>query len=317
MAKYEFIDSQATKPGAPAIWRMCQWLSVSRSGFYHWRCRPVSATAARRQMLTERIRHYFAASDGTYGYRRIHADLAAEGTECSAELVRQIMCQEQLVPCQPRPFRVTTVADAEAVASISDLVERDFTADRPGAKFIGDITYIHTWQGFVYLATVIDCYSKKVVGWAIDDHMRAELVETALANAAESTVIEPGAIWHSDRGAQGGLNWSSQHLDRGGVQDGNGRLEQEDQRCSGEAAPAVARGPGLASGDALPGAAGSVAGGATPVLAHDRNRRHDSGSVVSDRRVGPGRHPLVSSRWRHAPDLTGRAHRPISVVRGA
>ena len=202
MAKYEFIDSQATKPGAPAIWRMCQWLSVSRSGFYHWRCRPVSATAARRQRLTERIRHYFAASDGTYGYRRIHADLAAEGTECSAELVRQIMRQEQLVPCQPRPFRVTTVADAEAVASISDLVERDFAADRPGAKFIGDITYIHTWQGFVYLATVIDCYSKKVVGWAIDDHMRAELVETALANAAESTVIEPGAIWHSDRGAQ-------------------------------------------------------------------------------------------------------------------
>ncbi len=122
---------------------------------------------------------------------------------------------------------------------------------------------------------------------------------------------------HTDHGTHGGLNWSSQHLDRGGVQDGNGRLEQEDQRCSGEAAPAVARGPGLASGDALPGAAGSVAGGATPVLAHDRNRRHDSGSVVSDRRVGPGRHPLVSSRWRHAPDLTGRAHRPISVVRGA
>lgn len=146
MAKYEFIDSQATEPGAPAIWRMCQWLSVSRSGFYHWRCRPVLATAARRKTLTERIRHYFAASDGTDGYRRIHADLAAEGTECSAELVRQIMRQEQLVPCQPRPFRVTTVSDAEAVASIPDLVERDFTADRPGAKFIGDITYIHTWQ---------------------------------------------------------------------------------------------------------------------------------------------------------------------------
>lgn len=145
MAKYEFIDSQATEPGAPAIWRMCQCLSVSRSGFYHWRCRPVLATAARRQTLTERIRHYFAASDGTDGYRRIHADLAAEGTECSAELVRQIMRQEQLVPCQPRPFRVTTVSDAEAVASIPDLVERDSTADRPGAKFIGDITYIHTW----------------------------------------------------------------------------------------------------------------------------------------------------------------------------
>lgn len=191
MAKYEFIDSQTTEPGAPPIERMCRWLSVSRSGFYHWRSRPVSATAARRAVLTERIRHYFTASDETYGYRRIHADLAAEGTECSAELVRQIMRQEGLVPCQPRPFRITTIADAEAAAAIPDLVERDFTAEAPGTKFVGDITYIHTWQGFVYLATVIDCYSKKVVGWAIEDHMRAELVETALANAAQSTVIAP------------------------------------------------------------------------------------------------------------------------------
>ena len=82
-----------------------------------------------------------------------------------------------------------------------DLVNRDFTADRPGVKFIGDITYIHTWQGFVYLATVIDCYSKKVVGWSIDDHMRTELVEDALKNAAATTLILPNAIWHSDRGS--------------------------------------------------------------------------------------------------------------------
>ena len=202
MAKYELLDSQAAEPDAAPVVNMCRWLGVSRSGFYHWRSRPVSATAARRDALAARIRHFFAASEGTYGYRRIHADLAAGGTECSAELVRQIMRQESLVPCQPRPFRTTTVADTLAATSMPDLVERDFTADRPGVKFVGDITYIHTWQGFVYLATVIDCYSKKVVGWAIDDHMRAELVETALANAAESTLIEPDAIWHSDRGAQ-------------------------------------------------------------------------------------------------------------------
>ncbi|WP_282860584.1 DDE-type integrase/transposase/recombinase, partial [Pseudoclavibacter helvolus] len=76
-----------------------------------------------------------------------------------------------------------------------------FTATRPGRKFVGDITYIHTWQGFVYLATVIDCYSKKVVGWAIEDHMRTELIEQALRNAAESTPIEEGAVFHSDRGS--------------------------------------------------------------------------------------------------------------------
>ena len=202
MAKYEFIDSQAIEPGAPPIWRMCRWLGVSRSGFYHWRSRPVSATAARRQQLTARIRHYFTVSDETYGYRRIHADLAAEGTECSPELVRQIMRTEALVSCQPRPFRTTTIADSEVAAATPDLVKRDFTSEAPGTKFVGDITYIHTWDGFVYLATVIDCYSKKVVGWAVEDHMRAELVEQALANAAQATVIEPGAIWHSDHGAQ-------------------------------------------------------------------------------------------------------------------
>lgn len=202
MAKYEFIDSQAAGPGSPAVVSMCRWLSVSTSGYYHWRSRPVSATAARRTTLAARIRHFFEESEGTYGYRRIHADLADEGTECSPELVRQIMRQEGLVPCQPRPFRTTTAADAQAAAATPDLIERDFTAARPGIKFVGDITYVHTWQGFVYLATVIDCFSKKVVGWAIDEHMRAGLVETALRNAAESTPIEPGAIWHSDRGSQ-------------------------------------------------------------------------------------------------------------------
>jgi len=180
---------------------MCVWLAVSTSGFYHWLGRPQSATAARREVLANRIRHFFAGSDGTYGYRRIHADLAAENVECSPELVRQIMRQEALVPCQPRPFRVTTQSDAQAAANMPDLVKRDFTADRPGVKFVGDITYIHTWQGFIYLSTVIDCYSKKVVGWAIADHMRTELVETALSNAAQTTLIEPDAVFHSDRGS--------------------------------------------------------------------------------------------------------------------
>ncbi|MGP5698089.1 IS3-like element ISAar4 family transposase [Glutamicibacter arilaitensis] len=201
VAKYEFIDSYAAGPSTPAIVKMCRWLGVSRSGFYHWRSRPVSATAARRQALADRVSHFFEESEGTYGYRRIHADLAAENTECSPELVRQIMRQEGLVPCQPRPFRTTTEADAEAAASMPDLVKRDFTANRPGLKFVGDITYIHTWQGFIYLATVIDCYSKKVVGWAIEDHMRAELVEKALRNAADTSRIEPNAISHSDRGS--------------------------------------------------------------------------------------------------------------------
>ena len=202
MSKYEYIDSQKNDPAEvnPAT-KMCAWLGVSTSGFYHWASRPQSATAARRGLLAGRIRHFFTASDGTYGYRRIHADLAADNVECSPELVRQIMRQEGLVPCQPRPFRVTTQSDAQAAADMPDLVKRDFTADRPGVKFVGDITYIHTWQGFIYLATVIDCYSKKVVGWAIADHMRTELVADALKNAAATTWIEADAVFHSDRGS--------------------------------------------------------------------------------------------------------------------
>lgn len=202
MSKYEFIDSQKAEPAnLNSVVKMCRWLAVSTSGFYHWATRPQSATSGRRQALTARIRHYFEESEGTYGYRRIHADLAAEQTECSPELVRQIMRHQGLVACQPRPFRITTEADMRAAAGMPDLVNRNFSADRPGVKFVGDITYIHTWQGFVYLATVIDCYSKKVVGWSIADHMRTELVADALRNAAATTRIEPDAIWHSDRGS--------------------------------------------------------------------------------------------------------------------
>ena len=202
MSKYEYVDSQRDEPGnTDPVSKMCLWLNVSTSGFYHWRGRPQSATSARRETLLVRVRHFFEASDGTYGYRRIHADLVDEGRECSPELVRHIMRDEGLIACQPRPFRVTTEADAEGTVVMPDLVKRDFTAERPGVKFVGDITYIHTWQGFIYLATVIDCYSKKVIGWSIADHMRAELVEGALINAAETTVIEAGAIFHSDRGS--------------------------------------------------------------------------------------------------------------------
>ena len=119
------------------------------------------------------------------------------------------MRQIGLVACQPRPFGITTEADAEAAATMPDLVKRGFTADRPGGKFVGDITHIHTWQGFIFLATVIDCISKKVVGWSLADHMRAEHVADALRNAAAprrrgaaTTIqIESHAIWHSDRGS--------------------------------------------------------------------------------------------------------------------
>jgi putative transposase len=142
VSKYEYIDSQKLVPGKRhSITRMCHWLEVSASGFYHWAGRPESATTGRRKALTARIVHFFTESHGTYGYRRIHADLQEEKTECSPELVRQIMRVEALIACQPRPFRITTEADKDAAAGMPDLLRRDFSADRPGVKFVGDITY--------------------------------------------------------------------------------------------------------------------------------------------------------------------------------
>lgn len=110
-------------------------------GFLQLVGHPAIGHRGRREALTARVHYFFEDSDGTYGYRRIHFDLAEEGTECSPELVRQIMRSEGLVACRPRQFRVTTAADAEAAASMPDLGKRDFTADRPGVKFVGDITY--------------------------------------------------------------------------------------------------------------------------------------------------------------------------------
>ena len=183
MSKYEFIDSQKAEPGnLNSVVKMCRWLAVSTSGFYHWATRPQSATAARRQGLTARVQHFFEESEGTYGYRRIHAELLRRGVQVGDELVRDLMRESGLVTVQPRPYRTTTVRGANE-PDVPDLVRRDFTADRPGTKLVGDITYISTWQGWLYLATVIDCFNKEVVGYALADHMRTELVTDALTNA--------------------------------------------------------------------------------------------------------------------------------------
>ena len=197
-SKYEFIDGE--KANYP-VTKMCGWIGVSRSGFYEWRDRPASATAERRAALTALIREIFDDYDGTYGYRRLHAELGRQGVQAGAELVRSIMRAERLVACQPRPYRATTTPDAAAAAT-ADLVARDFTADAPGVKLVGDITYIPTWQGWLYLATVIDCHTKAVVGWSMAAHMHASLVTDAIAMAAGNITLQPGCVFHSDRGSQ-------------------------------------------------------------------------------------------------------------------
>lgn len=197
--KYTFI---ASEEGNYPIIKMCAWAKVSRSGFYEWAGRGPSASAVRRAELAVLVRHSFERSDGTYGYRRIHAELARWGYLLDAETVRSIMRREGLEACQPKPFRPVTTIAGDA-ADVPDLVARDFTATEPGAKLVGDITYIATWEGWLYLATVLDCFSKKVIGYAMAEHMRTELITDALAMASRNGHIRAGVtIFHSDRGTQ-------------------------------------------------------------------------------------------------------------------
>ncbi|WP_329375172.1 IS3 family transposase [Streptomyces sp. NBC_01483] len=196
--KCEFIDGEA---GNFPVQQMCTWAEVSTSGFYHWRSRPLSATAKRRAELRAVILQVFSDSQETYGYRRVHAVLQRMNVQAGAELVRALMRELGLVPCQPRPWRATTIAD-DAAPATPDLLARDFTADAPGRKLVSDITYVHTWAGFLYLATVIDCHTKAVVGWAMADHMKTSLISDALDMAARNIDLAEGCIFHSDRGSQ-------------------------------------------------------------------------------------------------------------------
>jgi putative transposase len=200
--KYAFIDAEYAACADPAltVTQMCSWLQVSRSGFYDWRSRAESAVARRRRDLRLLITRAFEDSDGTYGHRRIAAQLARWGVAAGLELVRALMRELGLVACQPRPWRPSTTQQG-AAGPIPDLVHRDFTAAVPGEKMVGDITYIPTWEGWLYLATVIDCATRKVVGWAMDDNYRTPLITAAVEMAARNLGLPPGAVFHSDRGS--------------------------------------------------------------------------------------------------------------------
>jgi transposase InsO family protein len=225
--KYAFIEAEdatvaAQAARAPTITQMCAWLRVSRSGFYEWRSRPQSVAAERRNELKLLIAKAFEDSDGTYGYRRVAWQLARWGIQAGAELVRALMRELCLVACQPRPWRPSTTKQGQA-GPIPDLVARDFSAGVPGEKMVGDITYIPTWQGWLYLATVIDCATRKVIGWAMDDNYRAPLITAAIEMAARNTRLPAGAIFHSDRGS----NYTSAEfaavLERLGIRQSVGR----------------------------------------------------------------------------------------------
>jgi putative transposase len=180
---------------------MCRLLRVPRSSFYAWTSRVETPTQARRRQLSAAISAEFAASRQTSGCRRITAALNRRGIECSVGLVADLMRELGLAAVQPRAYRRTTVPGKKPV-SAPDLLDRDFTAPAPGQRLVGDITYLRTGEGWLYLATVIDLATRMVVGWQTAAHMRTVLVTDALQMAIDSGHVAEDAIFHSDRGTQ-------------------------------------------------------------------------------------------------------------------
>lgn len=207
--KYALIGAEKADPTSPfTVTLMCLVLAVSSSAFYAWTRAETSARAKRRAVLKVHVQAAFDAGRGTYGVRRVHAMLTRSDVpdvaSASPKLVRSVMAELGLKACQPRAYKRTTIRDEDAEApSIPDLLGRDFSAPAPGVKLVGDITYIRTWQGWLYLATVLDCHTKQVIGYAMADHLRTPLVIDALAMAARNVTIRAGVtIFHSDRGCQ-------------------------------------------------------------------------------------------------------------------
>ena len=180
---------------------MCRVLGVSKSGYYGWRVRPPSKRERIDATLTERIREIHQRSRRTYGYPRVHAELQAMGIRCGRKRVARLMRKEGLKGCLRGRKKRTTRRNRSAVPA-PDLVRRNFAAVTPDRLWVADITYVKTDQGFLYLAFVLDAYSRRLVGWAMAAHLRTELVIDALQMALWRRKPAAGLIHHSDQGVQ-------------------------------------------------------------------------------------------------------------------
>jgi transposase InsO family protein len=199
--RYRFISEHRASYG---VTRLCRVLAVPRrQGYYEW----LAGEPARRERaeaedrLADQIRSIHGEHKGGYGSPRVAAELRRRGRRINRKRVERIMRERGIVGITRRRRRSLTRADAMAVAA-PDLIGRDFTAPAPGQRFVGDITYLPTEQGWLYLATTIDLFNREVVGHAMAAHMRAELVCEAVELAHRRGLVDPDAIFHSDRGTQ-------------------------------------------------------------------------------------------------------------------
>jgi len=196
--KYQFIEAHREEF---AVKIMCRVLEVSRSGYYERRKRKPSARDKANAKLVEEIKRIFKRSRKTYGSPRIHAELKAQGKTCSLNRIARLMCKHGIRARRPRR-RVRTTDSKHKHPVAPNLLGRRFEAEGPNQKWVADISYIDTDEGWLYLATVMDLFSRRIVGWAMADHMETALVAQALHMALTSRRPGAGLLHHSDRGSQ-------------------------------------------------------------------------------------------------------------------
>jgi len=183
------------------VTRMCKVLEVSRSGYYAWRGRPASEREMANQALYKQIKAVYDKTHGTYGSPRIYQALDKQGIACSENRVARLMHRHGLQARQVKAYKTTTRRNkADPVAP--NVLQRDFEAERPNLKWLADITYIATEEGWLYLAVTLDLYSRRVVGWAMSDRMTDELTLNALSMAVQQREVGPALLHHSDQGSQ-------------------------------------------------------------------------------------------------------------------
>ena len=196
--RFEFIDDHRDEF---PVSRMCEVLDVSRSGYYAWRGRPPSKREMANRELYKKIKAVYDKSHGTYGSPRIYRELKRQGVPCSENRVARLMRQRGLRARQTKTYKTTTRRNkADPVAP--NVLKRDFEAERPNEKWLSDITYIRTEEGWLYLAATLDLYSRRIVGWAMSDRMTADLTLDALRMAVQQRDVDLHLIHHSDQGSQ-------------------------------------------------------------------------------------------------------------------
>jgi len=197
--KYQFIaEHEQQYP----VTLMCRILGVVRSGYYRWRKTPVGKRKMADMILSEHIKDIFEQSRDTYGSYRIHATLADEGLRCGRKRVARLVGENNLVPKAARQFKVVTTDSKHKLPVAPNILAQNFTAEGPDRVWLSDITYVPTTEGWLYLAAVMDLYSRRIVGWAMSDSLHRQLVIDALLMAISVRHPLPGLLHHSDRGSQ-------------------------------------------------------------------------------------------------------------------